>query len=204
MDSRYRRLFFSEKTPFVAAAVAVAANIAYLAAGLPSGNAGVYEFFDFAVRLLVLSLLLFAYRKHRLMLLQASCMALLFCMLYTQASYALGTLLAVEAEEYISLGMSGSLFLADELMILVIEFVITANYLIMHAEEKVPYVRTAVNQICIAVLLALLALQIFVNAGLPFGRQFVITFAFSRLSGIATLVCVACGELILAIDRGEP
>ena len=203
MKSKYRLFYFSEKTPAAAAIAAAACSVIYIILGTVSGLTGLIDYFDLIVRVLVLAALLYSYMKHNLLLMQAACIGLLFCMMYVQAYYALETLYLKSAEEYIAMGFFGSIFVANELMILFVTLLIVVNHFIIFTVEKNSNIRIAVNQLCIIVLLVLHVFQLFVFIGLKIGLWQTICFTVFALSEIAALICVDSGELILALDRNE-
>lgn len=77
--------------------------------GTSSGSLDPAGLYDLLMRLLLVGTLFYALKTHKLFLMQAATVGLLFCMLCTQSQYALGKLVNQDSETYIIMGLQGFL-----------------------------------------------------------------------------------------------
>ena len=190
LANRYKRFFLSERTSLVAAVMAVLVLPAIWFFGSRSGG------LDLAGRYDLL-------KKHKLFLMQAAVVGLLFCMLCAQSQYALGNLASRDSETYITMGLQGFIFLAGERMILFIQSFVCISHFIIHAARKQEAIRISVNQVSILFLLALVIIQLIIAPVLNFDPDYVLYVWTLHLDELFIFILVACAELILMIDQSE-
>ena len=121
LSGRYKRFFLSERTALIAAFMSVLILPVIYFFGTRSGGLELPGVYDLMLRLLLIVTLYYSLRKHKLFLMQAATVGLLFCMLCAQSQYALGNLASRASETYITMGLQGFVFLAGERMILFIQ-----------------------------------------------------------------------------------
>ncbi len=199
----YKRVFFSQLTATIAMICVLLTGIATVVTGKISGEMLFYDYFDVAVKLVLAAFLFYGYRKQNLIAMQAGCSGLLLCLLYGQAGYVLDELLVQDTNNFIILGFWGSFFLAGELMLLILEFIVVCNHFVINILKKHSFIRISLNQTTILLLLGFLFLQLFVNSKLMFAPITLAYFGVSHLCIISIFVLVACAELIIALDDGN-
>ncbi|MBQ9631700.1 MAG: hypothetical protein IJV04_02120 [Lachnospiraceae bacterium] len=142
-------------------------------------------------------------KKHKLFLMQAAVVGLLFCMLCAQSQYALGKLANQDSEIYIMMGLQGFVFLAVERMLLFIQSFICASHFIIHAAKKQEVIRVSLNQVSLLFLLTLLIIQLIIAPVLSFERIYIFYIWTLHLDELFIFILIACAELILMIDQHE-
>ena len=199
----YRRLYMMEHTPTVAAALALAVMPVVLYSGLCSGALGLPTLYELFIGFLLVITLFYSIRKHKLLLMQAATVGLLFVMLLAQAQYALGELWSVDSETYITMGLNGFIFLAGEQMILFVQSLVCLNYFFIFVARRRGATRMSVNRAAILFLLALLVVQLAIAPGLSLESTYILHVWTLLLDELAIFVLVAHAELILFIDAQE-
>lgn len=203
LANRYKRFFLSERTSLVAAVMAVLVLPAIWFFGSRSGGLDLAGRYDLLMRLLLIVTLFWSLKKHKLFLMQAAVVGLLFCMLCAQSQYALGNLASRDSETYITMGLQGFIFLAGERMILFIQSFVCISHFIIHAARKQEAIRISVNQVSILFLLALVIIQLIIAPVLNFDPDYVLYIWTLHLDELFIFILVACAELILMIDQRE-
>ncbi len=203
LANRYKRFFLSERTSLVAAVMAVLVLPAIWFFGSRSGGLDLAGRYDLLMRLLLIVTLFWSLKKHKLFLMQAAVVGLLFCMLCAQSQYALGNLASRDSETYITMGLQGFIFLAGERMILFIQSFVCISHFIIHAARKQEAIRISVNQVSILFLLALVIVQLIIAPVLSFDPDYVLYVWTLHLDELFIFILVACAELILMIDQRE-
>ena len=199
----YKRLFISERTALINAAASLLTLPAAYYFGLRSGAMDWAGRFDLVLRFALVITLFYALRKHKLLLLQAATVGLLFSLLSRQAQYTLSDLGSRSSVEYITMGLQGFIFLARELMILFMQGFICVNHFIIYAARRQEAVRVTLNQSAIVILLAFLILQLFTASALTFDRSYILYIWVLHVNEFFIFTLVACAELILMIDQRE-
>ncbi len=202
-SNRYKRFFVSEQTALIGAGVSILILPVIYYFGRRSGGIDPAGLFDLLMRLLLVGTLFFSLKTHKLFLMQAATVGLLFCMLCAQSQYALGELASQDSEVYITMGLQGFVFLAVERMILFIQSFICVSHFIIHAARKQEAIRVSLNQISILFLLGLLVIQLLIAPVLSFERDYVFYIWTLHLDELFIFVLIACAELILMIDQRE-
>ena len=203
LANRYKRFFLSARTSLVAAVMAILVLPANWFFGSRSGGLDLAGRYDLLMRLLLIVTLFWSLKKHKLFLMQAAVVGLLFCMLCTQSQYALGNLASRDSETYITMGLQGFIFLAGERMILFIQSFVCISHFIIHAARKQEAIRISVNQVSILFLLALVIVQLIIAPILSFDPDYVLYIWTLHLDELFIFILVACAELILMIDQRE-
>ena len=203
LANRYKRFFLSERTSLVAAVMALLVLPAIWFFGSRSGGLDLAGRYDLLMRLLLIVTLFWSLKKHKLFLMQAAVVGLLFCMLCAQSQYALGNLASRDSETYITMGLQGFIFLAGERMILFIQSVVCISHFIIHAARRQEAIRVSVNQVSILFLLALVAVQLMIAPALSFETDYILYVWTLHLDELFIFILVACAELILMIDQRE-
>ena len=203
LSDRYKHFFLYEKTALAAAVLSVLLLPVTYYFGRRSGTMDWADRYELVMKLLLVTTLFYSLRKHKLFLMQAATVGLLFCMLCGQSYYALGNLASRSSETYITMGLQGFIFLAGELMILFIQSFICINHFIIHAARKQGVIRVSVNQVSILFLLGLLIIQLIIAPILSFDRAYILYIWTLHLDEVSIFVLVACAELILMIDQRE-
>ncbi len=203
LSSRYKRVFMSGRTAMAAAAVSMLILPVIWAFGTRSGGIDLPGKYDLLMRLVLIATLFWSLKKHKLFLMQAATVGLLFCMLCAQSRYALGDLASRDSETYITMGLQGFIFLAGERMILFIQSFVCVSHFIIHAARKQEAIRVSVNQISLLFLLALVIIQLLIAPALSFDRDYVLYVWTLHLDELFIFILVACAELILMIDQRE-
>ena len=203
LANRYKRFFLSERTSLVAAVMALLVLPAIWFFGSRSGGLDLAGRYDLLMRLLLIVTLFWSLKKHKLFLMQAAVVGLLFCMLCAQSQYALGNLASRDSETYITMGLQGFIFLAGERMILFIQSFVCISHFIIHAARKQEAIRISVNQVSILFLLALVIIQLIIAPVLNFDPDYVLYIWTLHLDELFIFILVACAELILMIDQRE-
>ena len=201
--NRYKRFFLSECTALIAALASVLVMPVIYHFGTSSGSLDPAGLFDLLMRLLLILTLFYALRTHKLFLMQAATVGLLFCMLCAQSQYALGKLANQDSETYIIMGLQGFVFLAVERMILFIQLFVCVSHFIIHAARRQEAIRVSINQVSLLFLLALLIVQLIIAPGLSFGRDYILYIWTLHMDELFIFILVACAELILMIDQRE-
>ena len=203
LSGRYKRFFLSERTAPIAAVMSVLILPVIYFFGTRSRGLELPGVYDLMLRLLLIVTLYYSLRKHKLFLMQAATVGLLFCMLCAQSQYALGNLASRASETYITMGLQGFVFLAGERMILFIQSFICVSHFIIHAARRQEAIRVSVNQVSILFLLALVIIQLIIAPVLSFERDYILYVWTLHLDELFIFVLVACAELILMIDQRE-
>ena len=203
LSGRYKRFFLSERTALIAAVMSVLILPVIYFFGTRSGGLELPGVYDLMLRLLLIVTLYYSLRKHKLFLMQAATVGLLFCMLCAQSQYALGNLASRASETYITMGLQGFIFLAGERMILFIQSFVCVSHFIIHAARRQEAIRVSVNQVSILFLLALVIIQLIIAPVLSFERDYILYVWTLHLDELFIFVLVACAELILMIDQRE-
>ena len=202
-SNRYKRFFLSERTALVSAAAGILLMPVIFFFGRRSGGLDLAGIYDLLMRVLLVGTLLYSLRKHKLLLMQAATVGLLFCMLCTQSQYALGKLASQDSETYIIMGLQGFIFLAGERMILFIQSFVCCSHFVIHVARKQEAIRVSLNQISILFLLGLVIIQLFLAPVLTFERNYIFYIWTMHLDELFIFILVACAELVLMIDQWE-
>ena len=203
LSGRYKRFFMNDYTVLFAALMSVLILPVVYYFGNRSGGLDLAGRYDLVLRLLLVATLFYALKKHKLFLMQAATVGLLFCMLCAQSQYALGNLASRDSETYITMGLQGFIFLAGERMILFIQSFVCISHFIIHAARRQEAIRVSVNQVSILFLLALLIVQLAIAPALSFEADYVLYIWTLHLDELFVFVLVACAEVILMIDQRE-
>ena len=199
----YKRFFLNEHTALFAAAMSVLILPVVYYFGTRSGGIDLAGKYDLLLRLLLAGTLFYSLKVHKLFLMQAATVGLLFCMLCAQSQYALGNLASRDSETYITMGLQGFIFLAGERMILFIQSFVCISHFIIHAARRQEAIRVSVNQVSILFLLALVIVQLIIAPVLSFERDYILYVWTLHLDELFIFILVACAELILMIDQRE-
>lgn len=202
-SNRYKQLFLDKHTALITAFISIMILPVNYYYGARSGGidpAGVY---DLLMRLVLVGTLLYSLRTHKLFLMQAATVGLLFCMLCSQSQYSLGKLAGLDSETYITMGLQGFIFLAGERMILFIQSFICVSHFIIHIARRQEAIRISVNQVSLLFLLALLIVQLIIAPILAFERDYILYIWTLHLDELLIFILVACAELILMLDQRE-
>lgn len=202
-SNRYKRFFLSEHTALIAALVSILLMPVIYFFGKHSGSLDGAGLYDLLMRLLLICTLFYALKRHKLFLIQAATVGLLFCMLCTQSQYALGKLANQDSEVYIIMGLQGFVFLAVERMLLFIQSFICVSHFIIHTARRQEAVRVSLNQVSILFLLALVIIQLIIAPILTFEPNYIYYIWTLHLDELFIFILVACAELILMIDQWE-
>lgn len=202
-SSRYKRFFISEYTASISALASILVLPVIYYFGKRSGGIDPAGFYDLLIRLLLIGTLFYSLKTHKLFLMQAATVGLLFCMLCAQSQYALGKLASQDSEIYITMGLQGFIFLAGERMILFIQSFVCVSHFIIHAARRQEAIRVSLNQVALLFLLALLIVQLIIAPVLAFERNYVLYIWTLHLDELFIFLLVACAELILMIDQRE-
>ena len=89
LGNRYKRFFLDERTALIAALVSILILPVNYYFGARSGGIDVVGLYDLLMRLVLVCTLLYSLKTHKLLLMQAATVGLLFCMLCAQSQYAL-------------------------------------------------------------------------------------------------------------------
>ncbi len=203
LSSRYKRFFLHETTALVAAGISVLLLPVIYFFGKASGAMDLVGLYDLMMRLTLIVTLYYSLKAHKLFLMQAATVGLLFCMLCTQSQYALGNLASRDSETYITMGLQGFIFLAGERMSLFIQSFVCVNHFVIHAARRQEAIRASVNQVSILFLLALVVVQLIIAPVLSFERAYILYIWTLHLDELFIFILVACAELILLIDQRE-
>ena len=203
LSSWYKRFFLGERTALAAAVMSVLILPVIWFFGTRSGGIDLAGKYDLLMRLLLIATLFWSLRKHKLFLMQAATVGLLFCMLCAQSRYALGDLASRDSEVYITMGLQGFVFLAGERMILFIQSFVCVSHFIIHAARRQEAIRVSVNQVSILFLLALVVIHLAIAPVLSFERDYILYVWTLHLDELFIFILVACAELILMIDQRE-
>ena len=145
----YKRFFLNERTSMIAAVLSLLILPVIYYFGNRSGGLDLAGRYDLVMRLVLIVTLQYALKKHKLFLMQAATVGLLFCMLCAQSQYALGNLASRDSETYIRMGLQGFIFLAGERMVLFIQSFVCVSHFIIHAARRQEAIRVSVNQVSI-------------------------------------------------------
>lgn len=203
LGSRYKQIFLNERTALVAATASILILPVIYYFGMRSGGIDPAGFFDLLMRLMLVGTLFYSLKTHKLFLMQAAVVGLLFCMLCAQSQYALGKLAGLDSETYITMGLHGFIFLANERMTLFIQSFVCVSHFIIHAARRQEAIRVSLNQIALLFLLALLIVQLAIAPALAFERDYILYIWTMHLDEFFIFILVACAELILMIDQRE-
>ena len=203
LSNRYKRFFISERTALISAVMSVLILPVIYYFGTRSGGINLAGTYDMLMRLALITTLFWSLKKHKLFLMQAATVGLLFCMLCAQSQYALGDLASRDSETYITMGLQGFVFLAGERMILFIQSFVCVSHFIIHAARRQEAIRISVNQVSIIFLLVLVIIQLVISPILRFDLQYVLFIWTLHLDELFIFILVACAELVLMIDQRE-
>ena len=203
LSGQYKRFFINEHTALVAAVVSVLILPVIYFFGTRSGGLNLAGRYDLLLRFLLVATLFYSLKTHKLFLMQAATVGLLFCMLCAQSQYALDDLASRASETYITMGLQGFIFLAGERMLLFIQSFVCVSHFIIHAARRQEAIRVSVNQISILFLLALVIIQLIIAPALTFERDYILYVWTLHLDELFIFILVACAELILMIDQRE-
>ncbi len=203
LSSKYKRFYMNEYTSLVAAGAGVLMLPVIYYFGSRSGGIDAAGFYELLMRLPLVITLYYSLKKHKLFLMQAATVGLLFCMLCAQTQYALGKLASQNSETYIVMGLQGFIFLAGEWMILFIQSFICISHFVIHAARRQEAIRVSINQVSLLFLLALLIVQLIISPALTFERDYILYIWTMHLDELFIFILVACAELILMIDQRE-
>ena len=203
LSGRFKRIFMNERTALTAAVLSVLILPVVYYFGNRSGGLDLAGRYDLLLRLMLVVTLFYSLKTHKLFLMQAATVGLLFCMLCAQSQYALGNLASRDSETYITMGLQGFIFLAGERMILFIQSFVCVSHFIIHAARRQEAIRVSVNQISILFLLALVIMQLIIAPALSFERDYILYIWTLHLDELFIFILVACAELILMIDQRE-
>ena len=201
--SWYRRLFLSERTATVTAVLAMVVMPLISFFGMRAGQLDLTSTYDLLIRFILVATLLHAIRAHKLLLMQAATVGLLFCMLYAQSQYALGDLWHVDSETYITMGLQGFIFLAVEQMILFVQSLVCFDHFVICVARRQGPTRLFINRAAILFLLALLVVQLIIAPALSFDLPYILHIWTLHLDELLVFVLLMCAELILLIDSLE-
>ena len=199
----YRRFFLSERTATITAVLALVLIPVILFLGFSTGMMDLASIYDLLIRFLLIATLLYSIRKHKLLLMQAATVGLLFCMLYSQSQYALTSLAALDSELYITMGLQGFIFLAIEQMILFVESLVCFDHFVVHVARRRGATRLFINRAAILFLLALLVVQLIIAPTLSFVPTYVQYLWTMHFDELIIFVLLMCAELITLIDSLE-
>ena len=203
LTGRYKLFFLSRTTALTAAALSLLVLPVIYFFGARSGALALSGMYDLLMRFVLIVTLFYSLKTHKLFLMQAATVGLLFCMLCAQSQYALGSLANQDSETYITMGLQGFIFLAGERMILFIQSFVCVSHFIIHAARRQEAIRVSVNQVSILFLLVLVMVQLIIAPVLTFERAYVLYIWTLHLDELFIFVLVACAELILMIDQRE-
>ena len=202
-SSRYKRFFLNEHTALIAASVSILLMPVICYFGKCSASLDLAALYDVLLRSLLVCTLFYSLKTHKLFLMEAATVGLLFCMLCAQSQYALGKLASQDSETYIMMGLQGFVFLAVERMILFIQSFICVSHFIIHAARRQEAIRVSLNQVSILFLLALLIVQLIIAPVLAFERDYILYIWTQHLDELFIFILAACAELVLMIDQRE-
>ena len=199
----YRRMFLSENTALVAAAFSVLLLPAIYWFGTRASAIDWANCYELLLRMVLAVTLFYALKTHKLFLMQAATVGLLFTMLCGQSRYVLGDLCSRDSETYITMGVQGFIFLTRELVILFMQSFVCINHFIIFGARRQESIRVSVNQGAILFLLACLCLQLAITPTLSFGRDYILYVFALHLDELFIFMLTACAELVLMIDQRE-
>ncbi|MEE0028534.1 MAG: hypothetical protein U0J70_13165 [Atopobiaceae bacterium] len=199
----YRRFFLSERTATITAVLAMAVMPIVLSLGIRTDSMNLANVYNLLLRLLLVATLTYSIRLHKLLLMQAATVGLLFCMVCTQSQYALGDLVKVDSEVFITMGLQGFIFLAVEQMILFVESLVCFDHFVVHVTRRRGATCLFVNRAAIVFLLALLGVQLAVAPTLRFDRAHILYVWAMHLDELIVFILLMCAELVLLIDSPE-
>ena len=202
-SNRYKRFFLNERTTFISAIAAILTVPVIWFFGARSGGMDPAGVFDLLIRTVLVCTLFYSLKTHKLFLMQAATVGLLFTMLCAQSQYALGKLAGQDSEVYITMGLQGFIFLAGERMVLFIQSFVCVGHFIIHAIRKQEAIRVSLNQVALLFLLGLLIVQLIIAPILAFDLDYILYIWTMHLGELFIFVLVACAELILMIDQRE-
>ncbi len=203
MRGKFKRLFLLPGTALAAAVVSMLILPAVWYFGTRSGQLDWAEKFDLLLKLVLTGTLVYSLKTHKLFLMQAATVGLLFCMLCGQAQYTLDDLGSRDSETYIVMGLQGFIFLAVELMMLFIQCFVCINHFVIHAARRQGTIRVSINQVSLLFLLGFLIVQMIIAPTLNFGWEYKLYVWTLHLNEFFIFILVACAELILMIDQKE-
>lgn len=171
--------------------------------GIRAQGLDLADIYNLLMRFILVATLSYSLRTHKLLLMQAVTVGLLFCMLCTQSQYALGDLANVDSETYITMGLQGFIFLAVEQMILFVQSLVCIDYFVIWIARRRGATRMFVNRAAIVCLLALLVVQLAIAPTLSFSMMYVVHVWTLHLDELIVFILLMCAELILLIDAQE-
>lgn len=145
LHSRYRRFFMGKHTALVAAFVSILLFPMIVVWGRSSGGLDVAGIYDLLIRIVLIGTLFYSLKTHKLFLMQAALVGLMFCMLCVQSQLALGLMENQDSEIYITMGLQGFVFLSCERMLLFIQSFICVSHFIIHSSQKQKAIRVSLN-----------------------------------------------------------
>ena len=203
LHSRYRRFFMGKHTALVAAFVSILLFPMIVVWGRSSGGLDVAGIYDLLIRIVLIGTLFYSLKTHKLFLMQAALVGLMFCMLCVQSQLALGLMENQDSEIYITMGLQGFVFLSCERMLLFIQSFICVSHFIIHSSQKQKAVRVSLNQVALLFLLGLLIVQLCIAHTLSFEWSYILYLWTLHLDELFIFILIACAELVLMIDQDE-
>ena len=201
LGNRYKRFFLDERTALIAALVSILILPVNYYFGVRSGGIDVVGLYDLLMRLVLVCTLLYSLKTHKLLLMQAATVGLLFCMLCAQSQYSLGKLARQDSETYITMGLQGFIFLAGERMILFIQSFVCVSHFVIHAIRRQEAIRVSINQVSLLFLLTLLIVQLMIAPSLSFERDYILYIWTLHLDELFIFILVACAELQMSKNK---
>ena len=199
----FKRFFWGQNTAVIAAIISIVLVPVIFIFGNRCGTLDMPGAFNFLIRLILIATLFYAFTSHKLFLLQATTVGLLFCMLCAQSQYALGALATTDSEVYITMGLQGFIFLAGERMLLFIQCFICVGHFVIHSAKRQVAIRVSLNQIALLFLLGLSFVQLVISPFLTFAPTYVFYIWTSHLEEFFIFLLIACAELVLVVDGKE-
>ena len=159
--------------------------------------------YSLLVRVALAITLFYGVRAHKLFLMQAALVGLLFNILSWQTQYALGELVRIDSETFITMGLQGLIFLAGERMLLFIQSFFCVNHFIINGARRQEAIRVSVNQVTLLFLIGLLIVQMLIAPALTFEQGYIIYILALHMAELFNFILIACAELIIMIDQKE-
>ncbi len=203
LQSRFRRFFMGKYTALLAALVSILLFPLIIFCGVKSGGIDLSGIYDLLIRIVLICTLLYSLKTHKLFLMQAALVGLIFCMLCVQSQLALGLMENQDSEIYITMGLQGFVFLACERMLLFIQSFFCVSHFIIHSSKKQKTIRVSLNQVALLFLLGILIVQLCIAHTLSFEWSYILYLWTLHLDELFIFILIACAELILMIDQEE-
>lgn len=198
----YERFFSSKKTAWVAIICSAILTIGEGLTGVIIGGMTGFEYFNLGVRLLLAVFLFIGYLRRNSLAMQGGCSGLLMCMLYSQADFLLNDLFEMSTDQFVVLGFWGSFYLAGELMLMILELILTINHYVLFILNKKNFLRVAANQVTTTIILLFLLFQAFVVTRITLVWRNMAYYGGFNFGLIAVYVLIGCAEWQLAIEDG--